>query len=75
MVLGCPSRRMPLEDLVRLISGSDPELVATMEVGGMELGYTSLGFLYLWYLMFCIRWGFLLVWIIVNFVYRYFNDY
>jgi hypothetical protein len=46
---------MSLDDLAKLIFRSDLEYVALTEVGGAELGCTPPEFLYMWYLMFCIR--------------------
>jgi hypothetical protein len=46
--------RMSLNDLSKMIFDSDLELVM-MEASGAELGCTTLGFLYIWYLIFCHR--------------------
>ena len=56
-VLQQPSTRMSLNDLSRMIFDFDLELVM-MEASGAELGCTTLGFLYIWYLIFCHRWEF-----------------
>jgi hypothetical protein len=55
MVLRRSNRRMSLDDLAKLIFGSTPALVKTMEAGGAKLGCMPLGFLYMWYLKISFR--------------------